>query len=53
VSPVIIGMFLEGDVIDGGGTLSLLLVVLAVAGIVAGIRAFTSARLPRARIYRR
>ncbi|MBS1124992.1 MAG: hypothetical protein H6Q90_7220 [Deltaproteobacteria bacterium] len=53
ILPVVIGIFLDGGTIDGGGTLSLILVALGVTGIVAGLRVFTRTRLPRARIHRR
>ena len=53
ISPVVIGVLLDGSTIDGGGALSLLLAVFALVGLVAGIRRMTRSRLPRARIHRR
>ncbi len=53
ISPVVIAIFLEGGDIDAGGTLSLILVILGILGFVAGLRAFGSARIPRARVHRR
>lgn len=46
--PVIIGLGVEGNAIDGGGAVSLILVSLGVVGLVASIRAVLRPRLPRA-----
>jgi hypothetical protein len=53
LSPVLIGMVAEGGQFDGGATLSLILVASCVTGLLAGLRAFTRGRLPRARVHRR
>ncbi len=53
ISPVVIGLLLKRTVIDAGGTLSLILVSLGIVGLLAGLRAFTASRVPRARIRRR
>jgi hypothetical protein len=53
LSPVVIAVLYRGGaVIDGGTTLSLLIVALGVVGLVAGVRAMRS-RLPQARVHRR
>lgn len=52
LAPVVVGILIEGQAIEGGGALSLLLVVLGVAGLLAGLRAFGRSRLPRARVHR-
>lgn len=56
-APVVIGLAIEGGEIDGGATLSLVLVVLGVVGLIAGvaaaIRAFVKPRLPVATVHRR
>ena len=46
--PVIIGLAVEGNAIDGGGAVSLILVSLGVVGLVASLRAILRPRLPRA-----
>ena len=46
--PVIIGLAVEGDAIDGGGAVSLMLVSLGFVGLVASVRAILRPRLPRA-----
>jgi hypothetical protein len=51
--PVVIGVAIEGTALDGGAALCLVLASLAIAGIVAGARAITRSRLPRARIHDR
>lgn len=53
ILPVVVGIFIDGGTIDGGGTLSLVLVSLGVIGLVTGLRIFTRSRLPRARVHRR
>ena len=53
ISPVVVGVIIEGSTIDGGGAFSLLVAVCALVGLVAGIRAISRVRLPRARIYRK
>jgi hypothetical protein len=53
LSPVVIAaLYRGGAALDGGTTLSFLIVALGVLGLVAGIRAMR-ARLPRARVHRR
>ena len=52
-SPVVIGVLLDGAEIDAGGTLSLIVVACAIAGLVARIRAVAPCRLPRARVHDR
>lgn len=53
--PVVLGLMIEGGSMDGGTTLSLVLVVLGVAGLVTGLvaaaRALVRPRLPRATIH--
>ncbi len=51
--PVVIGVVIEGGTLDAGGTMSLMIVVLGVIGLLAGLRAFSKPRLPPARIHRR
>lgn len=53
LSPVVIGIALEGRALDGGGTLSLIFVVLGVIGILTGLHVFSRHRLPPARVHRR
>jgi hypothetical protein len=54
LSPVLVGIALDGRDLDGGGTLSLIFVVLGVIGLLAGLRVFaSSSRIPRARVHRR
>jgi len=50
--PVVIGLLIEGGSMDGGATLSLLLVAVGVIGLLAGLRAFVARRLPRAIVHR-
>ncbi len=54
--PVVLGLLLEGGSMDGGTTLSLVLVVLGVtgliAGLVAGARALSRPKIPRATVHR-
>jgi hypothetical protein len=50
--PVVVGFLIERHEIDGGGTLSLILVLLGVAGLVTGLRAMSRSRLPRATVRR-
>lgn len=53
LSPVLIAALIrDGAEIDGGTTLSFLIAMLGVLGLVAGVRAMR-ARLPRARLHRR
>jgi hypothetical protein len=53
LSPVVIAaLYRGGAALDGGTTLSFLIVILGVLGLAAGIRAMRS-RLPRARVVRR
>ena len=53
LSPIVIGVLLRGGgEIDAGMTMSFGLVVLAVIGIVASIRAIRRDRIPRARARR-
>jgi hypothetical protein len=53
LSPVVIAALYDGGAeMDGGTTLSFLIVVLGVIGLATGIRAMRS-RLPRARVHRR
>lgn len=56
-APVVIGLAIEGGELDGGATLSLVLVVLGIVGLIAGVvaalRALLKSRLPRAIIRRR
>ena len=49
-SPVVIGLMIQGGVIDGGATVSILLVLTALAGL---SRLVHRRRLPRARIHTR
>ena len=51
-APVVIGLAIEGADLDGGGTLSLILVVAGVLGLAAGVRALFARRVPRATIHR-
>ena len=55
--PVLIGLAIEGGEIDGGATLSMVLVVFGlvglIAGVVAAVRAFVKPRLPVATVRRR
>jgi hypothetical protein len=52
--PVVVGFLIERHEIDGGGTLSLVLVVLGAIGLLTGLRAVaTRRRLPRAIVRRR
>lgn len=53
MTAVVIGVITDGAPLDGGAGLSLLLGALAIAGLVAGIRAVTRSRLPVARVHRR
>ena len=54
--PVVLGLLLEGGSMDGGTTLSLVLVVLSVIGLIAGLaagaRALSRPKLPRATVHR-
>jgi hypothetical protein len=53
LSPVVVAaLHHRGVVIDGGTTLSFLIVALGVIGLAAGVRAMRP-RLPRARVHRR
>jgi hypothetical protein len=56
-APVVIGLAIEGGQIDAGATLSLVLVVFGIVGLVAGvlaaIRTFVKPRLPVATARRR
>lgn len=56
-APVVIGLAIEGGKMDAGTTLSLVLVVLGIVGMIAGViaavRAFVKPRLPRATVHRR
>ena len=52
VSPVVVGVLLDGSTIDGGGALSMLLAITALVGLVAGVRRMTRSRLPVARVHR-
>ena len=53
LSPVVASALIQDGVeLDGGTTLSFLIVALGLAGLVAGVRAMRS-RLPRARVHRR
>jgi len=53
LSPVVVAALYRGGAeIDGGTTLSFLIVLLGVIGLATGIRAMRS-RLPRARVHRR
>jgi len=53
LSPVVVAALYRGGAsIDGGTTLSFLIVALGVIGLATGIRAMRS-RLPRARVRRR
>ena len=56
-APVVIGLAIEGGEIDGGATLSLVLVVFGIVGLIAGVvaalRAFVKPRLPVATVRRR
>ena len=50
--PVVASALIQDSVdLDGGTTLSFLIVALGVAGLVTGVRAMRS-RLPRARVHR-
>jgi hypothetical protein len=52
--PVVVGFLIERHEIDGGGTLSLILVVLGVIGLLTGLRVFGARRrLPRAIVHSR
>jgi len=51
-APVVIGLLLDGAVIDGGGTLSLALVAIGAMGLLAGLRAVVARKLPRAIVHR-
>jgi hypothetical protein len=53
LSPILVGVFVEGVDLEGGNALSLLLVALGIAGLFAGFRALAARRLPAARIHRR
>ncbi len=50
--PVVIGLLIEGGSMDGGATLSLLLVAVGVVGLLAGLRALVARRIPRAIVHR-
>ena len=51
--PVVVAALARGGVsLDGGTTLSFLIVALGVVGLATGVRAMRS-RLPRARVHRR
>lgn len=56
-APVVIGLAIEGGDFDGGATLSMVLVVLGVVGLIAGViaavRTFVKPRLPVATVRRR
>jgi hypothetical protein len=53
LSPVVVSALINSDAeIDGGTTLSFLIVALAVIGLAAVVRAMRT-RLPRARVHRR
>jgi hypothetical protein len=53
LSPVVVAALARGGVsLDGGTTLSFLIVALGVVGLATGVRAMRS-RLPRARVHRR
>lgn len=52
-SPVVIGLMIEGGVIDGGGTLSILLVVASLIGLLTTFGLLRRSRLARARIHTR
>lgn len=49
--PVVIGFLIGGGVIDGGGTVSMLLVAIGVVGFVASFGVIRRARLARARVH--
>lgn len=55
--PVLIGLAIEGGELDGGATLSMVLVVFGIVGLIAGVsaavRAFVKPRLPVATVRRR
>ena len=53
LSPVVVSALINSDAeIDGGTTLSFVIVALAVIGLATGVRAMR-ARLPLARVHRR
>jgi hypothetical protein len=51
--PVVIGLMIEGGVIDGGGTLSILLVVVGIVGILTTFGLLRRSKIARARIHTR
>lgn len=53
VSPVVIGLLIEGGVIDGGATLSILVVVAALVGLLTTFGLLRRKRIPEARIHTR
>jgi hypothetical protein len=51
--PVVVALWLDGQVVDAGGTLSLMLIAAGALGLVATRRALRrGSRLPRARVHR-
>ncbi len=51
-APVVIGLWIEGGTFDAGSTLSLVLMVAGVIGLLAGLRALMTHRIPRATVHR-
>lgn len=53
VSPVVIGLLIQGGVIDGGATLSILVVVAALVGLLTTFGLLRRKRIPAARVHTR